>query len=212
MPSPSSGSAEDTFGEFTQVTSAEDSVRGMRKLRVTPIGPGPAWDMLVAVADGHPWLLEADAAQEAAAAKAEQVKPDPRTPAAVASGTPQTMAHVAHATGCVGRDPQLPPNGKAYPQDAGYRDYCMYYYYYRTFLHASLQPLDPGLKRTQSCPPGLQYTDVKKAFSKKRAKKASRRARQAERDRSDADEDAFMEKAEEEETAKLFRAAYGFDL
>ena len=75
MPSPSSGSAEDTFGEFTQVTSAEDSVRGMRKLRVTPIGPGPAWDMLVAVADGHPWLLEADAAQEAAAAKAEQVKP-----------------------------------------------------------------------------------------------------------------------------------------
>ena len=125
---------------------------------------------------------------------------------------PQTMAHVAHATGCVGRDPQLPPNGKAYPQDAGYRDYCMYYYYYRTFLHASLQPLDPGLKRTQSCPPGLQYTDVKKAFSKKRAKKASRRARQAERDRSDADEDAFMEKAEEEETAKLFRAAYGFDL
>ena len=86
------------------------------------------------------------------------------------------------------------------------------YYYYRTFLHASLQPLDPGLKRTQSCPPGLQYTDMKKAFTKKRAKKASRRARQAERDRSDADEDAFMEKAEEEETAKLFRAAYGFDL
>ena len=35
---------------------------------------------------------------------------------------PQTMAHVAHATGCVGRDPQLPPNGKAYPQDAGYRE------------------------------------------------------------------------------------------
>ena len=53
---------------------------------------------------------------------------------------------------------------------------------------------------------------MKKAFVKKRAKKASRRARQAERDRSDADEDAFMQKAEEEETAKLFRAAYGFDL
>jgi hypothetical protein len=110
---------------------------------------------------------------------------------------PQTMAHVAQA---------------GYPHDAGYRDYCMYYYYCRTFLHASLQPLDPGLKRTQSCPPSLQFTNKRKAFNKKRAKNASRRARQAERDRSDADEDAFMDAAGEEETAKLIRDAYGFDL
>ena len=61
-------------------------------------------------------------------------------------------------------------------------------------------------------PPSLQYTNKRKAFNKKRAKNASRRARQAERDRSDADEDAFMDAAGEEETAKLIRDAYGFDL
>ena len=63
---PAVGSDSGTFGEFAQVTPAEESVRDMRKVFVrtthkamtfTPIGPGPA---PLALGDGEVILVNED--------------------------------------------------------------------------------------------------------------------------------------------------------